>query len=79
MGKEITTIDGNCRFEDVARLVDAEGRVAVVCGATAKYLVTPILTPELCDQCDVAPLDQAMNVARSLMKRYESTFKELAK
>ena len=43
------------------------------CGTTAKDLVA-ILDPELCDQRDVAPLDIAMEAARSLMKRYESTF-----
>ena len=43
------------------------------CGTTAKDLVA-ILDPELCDQRDVAPLDIAMEAARSLMKRHESTF-----
>ena len=43
------------------------------CGTTAKDLVA-VLDPELCDQRDVAPLDIAMEAARSLVKRYESTF-----
>lgn len=79
MKSEITTVDGNQLFEGIARVADEQGRVAVSLNGTAKYLVTPILEPELVDVLDVPPLDKAMEVARKVMKRYDAAFKELAK
>ena len=72
----VSMTDANQNFSKVAKIVEQYGRAVVFKNNVPRYLIIDF---SLADNVSYAPDDVVMNVANSMMDKYDDVFKELAK